>query len=161
MKKIILIFILININNLALSSVKENIIISLVNTNNLSFNFEQNINGKIETGNCIIEYPKKIFCEYDKSQNKILVANGKSLVIKTENGSYYHDKSGSDCDVSSAKSDLIEENLLGGTDSINDKIDYNFCVSSSGSDYKIKAEQIKGTCKITMDKNNVFTKTNC
>ena len=89
MKKIILIFILININNLALSSIKENIIISLVNTNNLSFNFEQNINGKIETGNCIIEYPKKIFCEYDKSKNKILVANGKSLVIKTENGSYY------------------------------------------------------------------------
>ena len=79
----------------------------------------------------------------------------------SENGSYYYDKSGSDCDVSSAKSDLIEENLLGGTDSINDKIDYNFCVSSSGSDYKIKAEQIKGTCKITMDKNNVFTRTDC
>ena len=58
MKKIILIFILININNLALSSIKENIITSLVNTNNLSFNFEQNLNGKIETGNCIIEYPK-------------------------------------------------------------------------------------------------------
>ena len=79
----------------------------------------------------------------------------------SENGSYYHDKSGSDCDVSSAKSDLIEENLLGGTDSINDKIEYNFCVSSSGADYKIKAEQIKGTCKITMDKNNVFTRTDC
>ncbi len=89
MKKILLIFILVNINNIAFSSIKENIIISLENTNNLSFNFEQNINGKIETGNCIIEYPKKIFCEYDELKNKILVANGKSLVIKTENGSYY------------------------------------------------------------------------
>ena len=28
------------------------------NTKNLSFNFEQNINGKLENGNCTIEYPK-------------------------------------------------------------------------------------------------------
>ena len=76
-------------NDVALSSIKKNIINNLKNTNNLSFNFEQNINGKVETGNCIIEYPKKIFCEYDKSNNKILVSNGKSLVIKTKNGNYY------------------------------------------------------------------------
>ena len=44
--------------------------------------------GKIENGNCTIEYPKKIFCEYAKSNNKILVSNGKSLVIKTR-VSYY------------------------------------------------------------------------
>jgi outer membrane lipoprotein-sorting protein len=67
---------------------KEAIIKNLENTNNINFNFEQNINGKIETGNCIIEYPKKIFCEYDKNNNKILVSNGKSLVIKTIS-SYY------------------------------------------------------------------------
>ena len=58
--------------------------------NNLTFDFEQRINEKEEKGNCIIEYPKKIFCEYYKSNNKILVSNGKSLVIKTNNkGSYY------------------------------------------------------------------------
>ena len=67
---------------------KEKIINNLRNTNNLNFDFEQNINGKIETGNCIVEYPKKIFCEYEKSNNKILVSNGKSLVIKTIS-SYY------------------------------------------------------------------------
>ena len=67
---------------------KEKIIQNLNNTNNLDFNFEQNINGKIENGNCTIEYPKKIFCEYAKSNNKILVSNGKSLVIKTIT-SYY------------------------------------------------------------------------
>ena len=33
------------------------------NTNNLFFNFEQNINGKIQTGLCTIKYPKKIFCK--------------------------------------------------------------------------------------------------
>ena len=88
-KKLLIILLFISYNDVALSSIKKNIINNLKNTNNLSFNFEQNINGKVETGNCIIEYPKKIFCEYDKSNNKILVSNGKSLVIKTKNGNYY------------------------------------------------------------------------
>jgi outer membrane lipoprotein-sorting protein len=68
---------------------KTQIIENLEKTKNLSFEFEQNINGKIENGNCIIEYPKKIFCKYDQSNNKILVSNGKSLSIKTKSGSYY------------------------------------------------------------------------
>jgi outer membrane lipoprotein-sorting protein len=67
---------------------KEKIIENLKNTRNLNFEFEQNINGKIENGYCTIEYPKKIYCEYIKSNNKILVSNGKSLVIKTLT-SYY------------------------------------------------------------------------
>jgi len=67
---------------------KEKIIKNLSNTKNINFQFEQNINGKIENGNCTIEYPKKIFCEYSRSNNKILVSNGKSLVIKTRTGYY-------------------------------------------------------------------------
>ena len=67
---------------------KTQIIENLKKTKNLSFEFEQNINGKIENGNCVIEYPKKIFCEYLGNKNKILVSNGKSLVIKTIS-SYY------------------------------------------------------------------------
>ena len=66
---------------------KEKIIEKLQNTKNLVFKFEQNINGKIENGNCIIEYPKKIYCKYLKN-NKILVSNGKSLVIKTISSFY-------------------------------------------------------------------------
>ena len=59
-------------------------------TNNLSFNFIQTIDNKNENGKCIIKYPKKIWCEYDNSNKKIIVSNGKSLVIKTANkGSYY------------------------------------------------------------------------
>ena len=67
---------------------KKKILENLKNINNLNFQFEQNINGKIENGNCTIEYPKKIFCEYSHSNNKILVSNGKSLVIKTRTGYY-------------------------------------------------------------------------
>ena len=70
------------------AEIKEKIIQNLKNTKNLNFKFEQNINGKIENGNCTIEYPKKIYCEYARSNNKILVSNGKSLVIKTIT-SYY------------------------------------------------------------------------
>ena len=70
------------------AEIKKKIIQNLKETKNLDFKFEQNINGKIENGNCTIEYPKKIFCEYAKNNNKILVSNGKSLVIKTRS-SYY------------------------------------------------------------------------
>ena len=66
---------------------RNKIIKNLNNTSNFSFQFEQNINGKIEKGNCTIEYPKKMYCYYNKN-NKVLVSNGKSLVIKTIS-SYY------------------------------------------------------------------------
>ena len=89
MKKILIIFLIINFNNFAQGSVNEKIITSLKRISNLSFDFEQNVNGKIENGKCIIKYPKKINCKYDDSNNKILVSNGNSLVIKTEVGSYY------------------------------------------------------------------------
>jgi len=66
---------------------KDKIIKNLQNTESLNFKFEQNINGKIENGDCTIQYPKKIYCKYIKN-NKILVSNGKSLVIKTVSSFY-------------------------------------------------------------------------
>ena len=82
------IFFLLMLNSFSNAEVRDKIIQNLKDTKNLDFNFEQNINGKIENGNCTIEYPKKIFCEYARSNNKILVSNGKSLVIKSRS-SYY------------------------------------------------------------------------
>ena len=83
---LIIIFFVLTFNSNA--EIKEKIIQNLKNTKNLDFKFEQNVNGKIENGSCTIEYPKKIFCEYARSNNKILVSNGNSLVIKTIS-SYY------------------------------------------------------------------------
>ena len=82
----VIIFFVLTFNTKA--EINEKIIQNLKNTINLNFQFEQNVNGKIENGNCTIEYPKKIYCEYARSNNKILVSNGKSLVIKTIT-SYY------------------------------------------------------------------------
>tara|TARA_B100000989_G_scaffold44527_1_gene28358 strand:+ start:306 stop:851 length:546 start_codon:yes stop_codon:yes gene_type:complete len=87
MLKYILCILLILITD-SIANNKEKIIENLKNTKNLDFNFEQNVNGEIENGNCTIEYPKKIFCRYARSNNKILISNGKSLVIKTIT-SYY------------------------------------------------------------------------
>ena len=87
---LILIIIFFSFNDNLNASNKENIIKNLKDINNLTFNFEQNINGEIETGNCVLEYPKKIFCKYMNKNQKILVSNGKSLVIKTNKPSYYH-----------------------------------------------------------------------
>ena len=88
MQRYIILFFLIFFSTFSNAEIKDKIIENLINTSNLDFKFEQNINGKIENGNCTIEYPKKIFCEYARSNNKILVSNGKSLVIKTRT-SYY------------------------------------------------------------------------
>ncbi len=88
MKKFLLIFFFILLADDTTAEIKEKIIQNLSNTNNISFNFEQNINGKIENGNCTIEYQKKIYCIYHSGNEKVLVSNGKSLVIKTKT-SYY------------------------------------------------------------------------
>ena len=88
MKNFLLILIIILFTTQLKANNKQNIINNLKNTKNVNFEFEQNINQKIEKGNCIVEYPKKIFCEYSGKNNKILVSNGRSLVIKTK-ASYY------------------------------------------------------------------------
>ena len=85
--KLIFLFILFSIVE-ASANVKQKIIRNLETTNTLTFNFEQNVSGKTENGRCALSYPKKIFCKYNLNNNKILVSNGKSIVIKT-NDSYY------------------------------------------------------------------------
>ena len=90
MFRILTVFFILIFCNPAFSSIKERVISQMQLTNNLSFNFIQTIDNKNENGKCIIRYPKKIWCEYDNSNKKIIVSNGKSLVIKTANtGSYY------------------------------------------------------------------------
>ena len=90
MFRVLIIFLILSFYSPVFSSIKEKVISQMQLTRNLSFNFTQTINSKNEKGKCVIEYPKKIWCEYDGSNKKIIVSNGKSLVIKTTNkGSYY------------------------------------------------------------------------
>ena len=87
MLRVLFLICLISLSSEVNANNKDQIINKLKNTSNLNFDFEQNINGKIEFGNCTIQYPKKMFCDYDK-KNKVIVSNGKSLVIKSTS-SYY------------------------------------------------------------------------
>ena len=90
MLRIIIILIFFSFYASANSLPKDKIISQMKLINNLSFNFIQTIDDKKEEGKCIIEYPKKIFCEYSNPNKKNLVSNGKSLVITTNNkGGYY------------------------------------------------------------------------
>ena len=90
MFRVLVVFFILNFYNPVFSSTKEKIISQMQFTNNLSFDFIQTINNENENGRCIIKYPGKIWCEYDNSNKKIIVSNGKSLVIKNRNsGSYY------------------------------------------------------------------------
>ena len=90
MFRVLITFFILNFCSPVFSSIKEKIISQLQLTNNLSFNFIQTIDNKNESGKCIIRYPKKIRCVYSNSNKKIIVSDGKSLVIKTANkGSYY------------------------------------------------------------------------
>ena len=53
--KLIFLFLLFSIFE-ASANVKQKIIQNLETTNNLTFNFEQNINGKTENGHCCLLY---------------------------------------------------------------------------------------------------------
>ena len=83
MKYIIFILIFFYPLNISASS-KQLIKNKLENTENISFKFIQKIGEKTEQGECIISYPKKILCKYDDIYNKILVSNGRSLVINSK-----------------------------------------------------------------------------
>jgi len=91
------------------ASIKNDIVKKLSLINNISFNFEQNINDKIERGKCILEYPKKIFCEYDLSNKKILVSNGSSFVIKTLTSYYIYPLKKTPLDVILDKKFLLDK----------------------------------------------------
>ena len=66
------------------ASTKNEIKENLKNTNNVYFEFVQKINNKVEKGTCKILYPKKIYCKYNDIHEKVMVSNGRSLVINSK-----------------------------------------------------------------------------
>ena len=75
----------------AKSDEKSEIIENFKKIKNISFSFNQTSNKKTDRGRCTIQYPKKINCSYELRNKKLLVSNGKSLVIKNrKNNQYYY-----------------------------------------------------------------------
>ena len=90
MKKYLLLLFLLFFNSEIIALENQKIIKNLENIKNLSFNFEQNIDGEKEKGKCILEYPKKIFCKYNLDNQKTLTSNGRYIVIKTIDSHYIY-----------------------------------------------------------------------
>ena len=129
----ILIFFVLISNSKA--EIKEKIIENLQNVENLEFKFEQNINGKIENGICTIKYPKKIYCKYSKN-NKILVSNGKSLVIKTETSFYRYSLKKTPLNLILDKNFLIKKiNIL--KENVIDKNLINFAIIENDNEINV------------------------
>lgn len=60
---------------------KKKIISQLSNLKSLEFSFNQLINDKIESGNCLLQFPGKLKCYYFDDKKKELIINDKKLVI--------------------------------------------------------------------------------
>ncbi len=91
MKKYLFIFLVYFFTLDANSSSNQKIINHFKNINSFEFKFVQRIdNNNVEEGECIILYPKKILCKYYDLYNKILVSNGKSLIINSDKIKNYY-----------------------------------------------------------------------
>ena len=62
------------------------------NLNSLEFTFDQFINEKVEKGNCLLEFPGKLKCDYFDNKQKELIINNKRLAItqKKYNKTYHY-----------------------------------------------------------------------
>ena len=144
MKIFILIFFFLFLN-FAKASIKSNIIDNFKLTESIKFNFEQKIGKKIEKGECIIAYPKKIFCKYYDRYNKILVSNGKSLVINSEKSNQYY----------RYKLEKTPLNLILDKNFLINKIKDSENLSSSLNNYSLKIIYEQTTLIIHFDKNTL------
>ena len=135
-KKIIIILIIFNVTKIVKASTKDGIIINLKKIKNISFDFKQTVDDKMEEGTCTIQYPKKIYCSYNNFKKKIIVSNGKSLVIKnrTTNQSFIYPLRKTPLYLLLDKDFLLSEIINSEEKIINDKY-YNF--SLKNKDHKI------------------------
>jgi len=131
--------------NFANASIKSNIIDNFKLTKNIKFNFEQKIGKKIEKGECLIAYPKKIFCKYYDRYNKILVSNGKSLVINSDKSNQYY----------RYKLEKTPLNLILDKNFLINKIKDSKNLSSSLNNYSFKIIYEQTTLIIHFDKNTL------
>ena len=91
-KKFILVLFFISFSFKLSASQKDQIINQLNNLDSLEFTFDQFVNGKLEKGSCLLEFPGKLKCQYFDNKQKELVINNKRLAItqKKYNKIYYY-----------------------------------------------------------------------
>ena len=71
---------------------KNKILTQLKELRSIEFTFNQHTNEKIESGNCLLEFPGKLKCNYFDDKHKELIINNKRLAItqKRYNKTYHY-----------------------------------------------------------------------
>ena len=134
---ILLIIFILNTTNL-FASTKEKIILNFQKIQNISFKFKQTIGEKTEEGNCIIQYPKKIYCIYNNYKKKIIISNGKTLVIKNQNNNQYYRYSLKRTPLNLIlNKDLLIEKILDLNGKLIDDKYYNFSIKKNDNKINI------------------------
>ena len=110
----------------------------------------------------VISYNGYVFAAKKKSARNIMLQISLGQIEYYSDNSAYFGPTGSTCSPTDATSDLIETNLLGGSDSITLELGYRMCVVTSLTDYTIIAEEIKPAadperCEISMPKSTRIT----
>ena len=83
LNRVLVLFFFFTIFPLNLCSEEKKLIINrLINTDNITFDFKQTINGKIDTGTCILVFDNKLSCDYNDSMQKRVLTNGKTLIVQ-------------------------------------------------------------------------------
>ena len=138
-KKILILSIIFILNTTNLfASTKEKIILNFQKINNISFKFKQTIGEKTEEGNCIIQYPKKIYCIYNNYKKKIIISNGKTLVIKNQNNNQYYRYSLKKTPLNLIlNKDLLIEKMLDLNGKLIDDKYYNFSIKNNDNKINI------------------------
>jgi outer membrane lipoprotein-sorting protein len=131
---------------------RQLIINRLLQINNLSFNFEQTTQAKVETGTCFLVFDNKLKCNYVDEKQKEIIINNNTLVIiqKKYDKIYYYPVSKSPFIKILNKNTLI--GLVRDSDlELNDNIDLiyldkngkNITVIFGKKDYNLKGWKIK------------------
>ena len=129
-KKIIFIFLIfffITVNSRPIKAdIRGDLIEKLNDIKNISFDFEQKIANKIETGNCIIKYQKLMQCDYNDTFRKRLISNGKTFAIiqKRYNKIFYYKLSSTPLEYILDKEFLIQKIKNSPINNYDDKLIY-------------------------------------
>ena len=75
----------------------------------------------------------------------------------SDNGMYYYNKTNATCDPDDSTSTAIENELLGGSDSITKEVGFEICIANDASNYKIFAKEVGGKCELTLLANGRFS----
>gem|GEM_PF-1435268 len=92
------------------TSEKEKIIENLKKINSIRFNFTQISSDAIESGNCVVVYPKKMRCFYKEEDKEIIVNDDNLFLInRKENKNYNYNIKDTPLGVILDKENILEQ----------------------------------------------------